>query len=101
MYQERSRLELYLELLTQVKNGNCKEATLMQCTNLSLGALRLALGPLLFESLLKKVKVSEGKGGRFVYHLTEKGDRFIEFLVLGINYAEDINEVNSRWIGSA
>jgi len=53
MYQERIKLELYLELLTQVKNGNCDETTLMKCTNFSQGALRLALEPLLFEKLLQ------------------------------------------------
>jgi predicted transcriptional regulator len=97
MFQERAKFELYLELLTQVKYGNCNEASLMKCTNLSRGALHLVLDPLLSERLLKNVKTKR-KGGRVVYHLTDKGDQFIDFLELGLEYTERKSEVHSDWI---
>ncbi len=94
LYKERSRFELYLELLTQVKLGNCNEAMLMKCTNLSQSEFDQALDPLLSERLLKNVKVSEGQDERVIYYLTEKGDQFIDFLGLAIIYAERENEVS-------
>jgi predicted transcriptional regulator len=89
MYKERLKFELYLELLTQVKNGNCNEATLMKCTNLSQDTLHQKLEPLLSERLLKS-EVSEDQDGKIVYHLTDKGDQFIDFLGLAISSYEQI-----------
>ena len=82
---QRAKLKFYVELLTQVKRGNSDEASLIRYSNLSQGALNLALDPLVSEKLLKKVKVPESRGRRIFYQLTENGDKFIDFLGFEIN----------------
>ena len=82
---QRAKLKFYVELLTQVKRGNSDEASLIRYSNLSQGALNLALDPLVSEKLLKKVKVPKSRSRRIFYQLTENGDKFIDFLGFYIN----------------
>ena len=84
MYHQRSKFELYLELLTQVSNGVINPTRLMQILNLSSRGLNEALESLVSEGLL--VEVRDAGFGRFhEYQVTEKGEKFIEYLGLALN----------------
>jgi hypothetical protein len=61
----------------------------MSCINLTSPEFNKLVEPLLFEKLLKKVKDKENQVKTSQYKLTTKGDQFIEFLILGLYYAED------------
>jgi predicted transcriptional regulator len=88
LYKDRSKFELYLELLTQVKQGNCDEATLMSCANFKHREFDELVDTLLSEKLLTYERTYVGQDRRYVYHLTERGEQFIDLLVLSLNYVE-------------
>ncbi len=83
--------EVYLELLNQVKLGNNDEDTIMKCTNLSPRLFDEAIDPLVSEKLLKKSRRYEGDKRIIVYELSDKGNQFIDFITLGIAYAEELS----------
>ena len=54
LYKELSEFELCLELLTQVKNGNCLDSDLRECTRLSQTVFDQIMEPLLMGRLVTK-----------------------------------------------
>jgi len=93
MYPDGSRsLELAMELLYQVRSGNCEEDKLRKCTNLTLQELNRLLKPLLSERLLEKVRDS-GEGGHCIYILTDSGEQFMDILGFAFSYSEEENEL--------
>ena len=88
MYHQRSKFELYLELLTQIKYGNCEDVELMKCTRLPPPAFYQNMAPLLSEALLKRVTRDNVQGNQTFYQVTDKGEQFIEFLQMALNYVE-------------
>jgi DNA-binding HxlR family transcriptional regulator len=88
MYQEQSKLELYIELLTQVKHGNCYYSDLRKCTRLSTTMLDQTIAPLLDSGLLKRVKIEDTQGGEKRFGITDRGDQFIDIIRMALNYVE-------------
>jgi predicted transcriptional regulator len=106
MEQQRSQFELYLELLTQVKQGNCLEDTLTKCTNLAPPEFHNLVKPLIVEKLLKYDRALRSHELGTRYQLTDKGNLFIDFLALGLYYAEYEDPITSepqkiKWIGGS
>ena len=88
MNQEPSKFDLYIELLTQVKLGNCSYSGLSKCTGLSETILNQTIEPLLHEGLLKKEKIDDAKDDQMSYKITYRGEQFIDFLGTTSNDAE-------------
>lgn len=86
MYQERLKFEVYLELLTQVKYGNCHYAGLKKCTQLSEAVLDQTMAPLISERLLNVDIDAQDEEIRF--SITDKGEQFIDFLRLAFYFVE-------------
>ncbi len=80
MNQEPSKFDLYIELLTQVKHGNCSYSGLSKCTGLPETTLNQAIEPLLQEGLLTKEKIEDAKDDQMSFRLTDRGEQFIDFL---------------------
>jgi len=87
LYQERLKFEIYLELLTQVKYGNRHYAELKNCTQLPQAELDQNMAPLISEGLLK-VDLGESKDNQLGFNITDKGEQFIDFLRLALEYVE-------------
>ena len=80
MNQEPSKIELSIELLTQVKHGNCSYSGLSKCTGLSETILDQIIEPLLLEGLLVVEKYNESKDDQTSFRITDRGEQFIDFL---------------------
>jgi predicted transcriptional regulator len=74
-----------MELLTQVHNGNCQPTKLMYSTNISWSNLILYTGSLIAQGLLMEVEEGEDNRSRTRFHITERGERFLEYLGLALN----------------
>ncbi len=93
MHQYKSHaLELPMEILYQVRSGNCDEDKLRKCTNLTLQELDRVLRPLISERLIKKVSIS-GENMHFVYILTDSGERFMDILGFAFSYPENEDDL--------
>jgi len=75
-----SSFELYLEILTQVKNGNNHYYDLIKCTNLPEHDLNQIMEPLILIGLLKKVESVKDRDNEILYLVTERGELFIDNL---------------------
>jgi predicted transcriptional regulator len=84
MYQEQSKFELYLELLSQVKQGNNSLAKLRDCTQLSEKVFEKTIAPLIASGLLKKTTEADKPS----YRVTSKGEQFIELTKNALQYIE-------------
>ena len=84
--RNKPEFEICLEILTQVKLGNCHEDSLMRCTNLSQYEFEEIVSPLLSTNILKQMRGSEATGAE--YQITSQGEQFIDLLTLGLNYVE-------------
>jgi len=60
----------------------------MRCTNLSRNALHQVMEPLISEGLLRKVEgFGDDEDGPW-YQVTEKGERFLEYLGLALSLVD-------------
>ncbi len=76
-----------------MKSGNCQSSNLMRCINLSQSSLHQVMEPLISEGLLRKVEgVSDREDGPG-YYVTEKGERFLEYLGLALSLVDLENSV--------
>jgi len=88
MYHQRSKFELYLEIITQIINGYSHYSELIQCTNLSEYALNQIMEPLISEGLLENVECTKEKDNQIFYLVTEKGEQFIYYLEKALSEIE-------------
>lgn len=88
LYQHRSKFELYLEILTQVKSGTCSYEDLTKCMRLSRLELKATLAPLVSEGLLKKSASKIPLKTDEVFSITSKGEQFIELLELAFQFVD-------------
>ena len=79
---------MYLELLTQVKYGNCNYTELRNSTRLSQDELDRTIAPLISEKFLKKVNIVGTSADQIRFSLTNDGERFINFLGLAFDILE-------------
>ena len=85
MSLRRSKFEIYRELLTQVHNGNCQPTRMMYSTNLSWPVLNRIKEPLISQGLLAEVEDPRDKSSKTRYRVTEKGEKFLDYLGLALN----------------
>ncbi|OGD59379.1 hypothetical protein A3K78_05835 [Candidatus Bathyarchaeota archaeon RBG_13_52_12] len=81
MSTRRSRFEIYLDILTQVKRGVNLPTRIMYSTNLSWLSLNQVIKQLVFNGLLEENNdMSSDRRTKTTYRVTEKGEKFMEYL---------------------
>jgi predicted transcriptional regulator len=88
MKNRRSKLEIYLDVLNVIKDGNTKPTRIMYGANLSWKLLQGVLGSLVSQELIDEVDLSRSRDKRTnrVYHVTKKGDNVIRYF----NHAKEL-----------
>ena len=81
---QRSKFEIYRELLTQVHNGNCQPTRMMFSTNLSWPSFNRVMETLVSQGLLAEAEGDGDKRSRTRYRVTEKGEKFLEYIELAL-----------------
>ncbi len=79
MTTRRAKIEIYLAVLTTIRDGEPRPTRIMYATNLSWKPLMQILGSLEKEALI--VALDEGKDGRSknLYGITEKGESVLGY----------------------
>lgn len=79
MTVRRAKIEIYLAVLSTIKDGEPRPTRIMYATNLSWKPLMQMLGSLEKEGLIEAV--DEGKDGRSknLYRITEKGESVLSY----------------------
>jgi predicted transcriptional regulator len=85
MSVRRSKFEIYRELLTQVNNGNCQPTRMMYSINLSWIAFNQVKESLISQGLLAEVEGAGDRRSRTRFMVTDKGEKFLEYLGLALN----------------
>lgn len=88
MKNRRSKLEIYLDILNVIKEGNTKPTRIMYGANLSWKLLQGVLGSLVSQGLIDEVDLSRSRDKRTnrVYQVTKKGDNVIRYF----NHAKEL-----------
>lgn len=91
MRPRRTKLELYLDVLWEIKNGTRKPTRIMYGANLSWKPLQRILESLVSQELLRAVDATEGRDKRTntIYELTQKGENVIQYF----NRAKELLEL--------
>jgi len=92
MSLRRSRFEIYRELLTQVHNGDSQPNRMMYSTELPWYTFNQVMQTLISQKFLVEVDQMD-KGSRARYKVTEKGERFLEYLGKVLNSVDMIEEI--------
>ena len=83
---KRSRLEIYADVLTEIKSGTSLTIKIMYGTNLSWRTIKKTLKKLTAQGLIKEQTIKGCKRTKKIYTLTEKGNN-------ALNYINKINEL--------
>lgn len=77
----RSRLEICLDILRIIKDGESRPTRIMYGANLSWKPLQSLLTSMTSQGLIKEIEMSRGKDKRTkkIYELTEKGNRILRY----------------------
>ena len=86
----RSRLEIYIELLSNIKSGVNKPTQIMYATNLSWNAFKRVIKKMLANEHVQEIDTTLERAPRSrrdnrtkkIYRLTEKGERVIHELTV-------------------
>ncbi|OGD55740.1 hypothetical protein A3K78_07190 [Candidatus Bathyarchaeota archaeon RBG_13_52_12] len=92
MSLRRSRFEIYRELLTQVHNGNVHPTRMMYSTELPWPAFNQVIKTLISQEFLSEVEDQVDKRSGARYRVTEKGERFLEYLGKALDSVDLIEE---------
>lgn len=81
MKNRRSKLELYLDVLSVIKSGTIKPTRIMYGANLSWKLLQGILNSLVTQDLIEETDLSASRDKRTnrVYNVTKKGDIVIRY----------------------
>jgi predicted transcriptional regulator len=80
MSSRRSRFEIYIDVLKEVKSGANKPTQIMYGANLSWKPLKRILKSLLNQGLLTEIEGdSRDKRTKVIYKLTQKGENVIRY----------------------
>ena len=92
MKNRRSKLEIYLDVLNVIKDGNTKPTRIMYGANLSWKLLQGVLGSLVSQGLIDEVDLSRSRDKRTnrIYQVTKKGDNVIRYF----NHAKELIAVD-------
>ena len=82
MPQRRTRLEMYFDVLTALKNGNNKKTSIMHAANISWQTLNEILGSLISQGLVEEIKSLHWRDKRIrvYYDFTARGEKMISYL---------------------
>ena len=80
MTGRRSKLEIYVDILAEIKSGNILPTKIMYATNMSWKPLQQMLKSLINQELIVELE-SNGRDQRsnIFYSITEKGNHVIEY----------------------
>ena len=94
MSARRSRFEIYIDILSEIKNGVNIPTRIMYSANLSWRPLCTMLDSLVSQELIEDCSNEEGgdKRTKVYYKITEKGDNVLRYF----NRAKDLLEVEKN-----
>jgi predicted transcriptional regulator len=76
----RSKTEIYIDVLSVIKNGESRPTRIMYSTNLSWAPLRRLLESLLEQNLIEAAEVGQDDGrSKNLYKITEKGESVLTY----------------------
>lgn len=93
MSLQRSKFEIYRELLTQVHNGHSQPTRIMYSTELPWPTFNQVMKTLISQELLATVEDQVDKSSRAKYRITEKGERLLKYLGKALNSVDVIEEM--------
>ncbi len=85
MTRRRSKLEIYIEVLSIIKNGTSKPTRVMYEANLSWDHLQSVLNPLVIQGLIEAIDTTlerrrrRDKRTTMRYELTQKGENVLRY----------------------
>ena len=90
----RSKFQLSVEVLENIKNGETKPTRIMYSCNLSWKSLKDILSNLTEQLLLEERVVSGKKRSKKLYHITPKGENVLKYyrMVSGLIEIEPIRD---------
>ncbi|MBM3291602.1 hypothetical protein FJY84_02875 [Candidatus Bathyarchaeota archaeon] len=90
MSARRSKFEIYIDILTEIKTGTIIPTRIMYGANLSWKPLKYILETMCNQGLIEEYSLLEGdKRTKKAYRLTEKGDNVLKYF----NRAKDLMEI--------
>ena len=93
MPNRRSKFEIYIDILTQIRSGINIPTRIMYSSNLSWKPLKQILLTLIKQGLIQDFQIDQGdKRTKTSYKITEKGDNVLRYF----NRAKDLMEVEVR-----
>lgn len=93
MPNRRSKFEIYIDILTQIRSGINIPTRIMYSSNLSWKPLKQILLTLIKQGLIQDFQIDQGdKRTKISYKITEKGDNVLRYF----NRAKDLMEVEVR-----
>ncbi len=79
MSKRRSRLEIYLSILSTVKDGVDKPTRIMYAANMSWKPTQRMLSHLVKQGLILEVPSTKGRQSRRLYKITDKGEKVLDY----------------------
>jgi len=108
MIIRRSKLEIFLDVLSVIKSERKNSTNIRYSANLSWKMLQRTVESMVDQGLIREVYTRDGRGNLTIktYEITQKGENFAEFFkraeeLIGIRKGVNIqSEVNSSLVGS-
>ncbi len=97
MSGRRSRFEMYVDILTEIRNGTVLPTRIMYGTNLSWKPLKQMLKTLTAQGIIEAQSMDDGdKRTNKSYALTEKGEKVLTYFnrAKGLLELEKVVEIN-------
>ena len=94
MSARRSKFQLSVEVLDNIKNGETKPTRIMYSCNLSWKSLKGILANLTGQELLVEKVVEGNKRSKKLYHITPKGENVLKYyrMVSGLIEVDSIGD---------
>ena len=97
MTNRRSKLEIYVHIMEEIRSGNIKPTKIMYAGNLSWKPLQQMLKSLIVQELIEEYESEEGDNRTSkVYRLTDKGQSVLHYFGKAKELVEDKKLVEIR-----
>jgi len=93
MPSRRSKLDIYIDILSNIKSGECRPTRIMYHVNLSWKPLCQILESLENQGMIEAVE-TENQRSRILYKITEKGENVLNFFEKGKSLLEVADTLN-------
>ena len=80
MASRRSRFEIYIDVLIEIKNGTVLPTKIMYGANLSWNTLQQTLETLTAQGFIEEQHMEGNKRSKNIYTLTRKGNKVLNYL---------------------